>query len=250
MASLQQTRFSNPHSHSRLAPSPSHQFRNLSFYRRFLASSLPVKIRLTKRNLSCSCKAKDTDQIQTVSISQEDERPPFDINLAVVLAGFAFEAYTSPPENIGRREVDAADCKTVYLSEPFVREIYDGQLFVKLKKGLDLPAMDPWGTSDPYVVMELDGQVVKSKVKWGTKKPSWNEDFIFNIKLFPAKKLQVAAWDANLITPHKRMGNTSISLECLCDGDQHEVLAELEGMGGGGKLQLEDRLMYDGIIDM
>jgi hypothetical protein len=25
-----------------------------------------------------------------------------------------------------------------------VREIYDGQLFIKLKKGLNLPAMDPW----------------------------------------------------------------------------------------------------------
>lgn len=79
-----------------------------------------------------------------------------------------------------------------------MREIYDGQVFVKLKKGVDLPAMDPWvcklfyalstedqhefffplllclqlflsfqGTSDPYVVMELDGQVVKSKIKWG-----------------------------------------------------------------------------------
>ena len=27
---------------------------------------------------------------------EEVERPPFDINLAVILAGFAFEAYTTP----------------------------------------------------------------------------------------------------------------------------------------------------------
>lgn len=31
-----------------------------------------------------------------------------------------------------------------YACRSFVREIYDGQLFIKLKKGLDLPAMDPW----------------------------------------------------------------------------------------------------------
>lgn len=32
------------------------------------------------------------------SMSRDDDvRPPFDINLAVVLAGFAFEAYNSPP---------------------------------------------------------------------------------------------------------------------------------------------------------
>ncbi|KAI4342613.1 hypothetical protein MLD38_027219 [Melastoma candidum] len=172
---------------------------------------------------------------------QEDERPSFDINLAVVLAGFAFEAYTSPPEKIGRREVDAAGCTTVYLSESFVREIYDGQLFIKLKKGYNFPAMDPWGTSDPYVVMELDSQFVKSKVKWGTKEPTWNEDFAFNIKLPTTKILQVAAWDANLVTPPKRMGNAGINLECLCDGEVHEIVLDLEGMGGGGKIQLEVR---------
>ncbi|KAJ1432329.1 Fungal lipase-like domain, partial [Sesbania bispinosa] len=49
----------------------------------------------------------------------------------------------------------------------------------------------------------------------------------------------VAAWDANLVTPHKRMGNAGVDLEWLCDGEVHEILVELEGMGGGGKVQLE-----------
>ncbi|XP_022761964.1 uncharacterized protein LOC111307901 isoform X2 [Durio zibethinus] len=214
----------------------------------FYGKKVRVLITSSRRNvnargrdglLSISCFSKTNADIESV-ISEEigEERPPFDINLAVILAGFAFEAYTSP-ENIGRREIDAADCKTVYLSESFVREIYDGQLFIKLKKGFDFPAMDPWGTSDPYVVMQLDGQVVKSKTKWGTKKPTWNEDLTFNIKLPPAKYILVAAWDANLVTPHKRMGNAGINLESLCDGNLHEVLVELEGMGGGGKLLLE-----------
>nr|KJB28235.1 hypothetical protein B456_005G036200 [Gossypium raimondii] len=201
-----------------------------------------AKIRGRFGGLSVSCFSKMDAEIEKVSSEEkeeEEERPPFDINLAVILAGFAFEAYTTPPENIGRREIDAADCKTVYLSGSFVREIYDGQLFIKLKKGFDFPAMDPWGTSDPYVVMQLDGQVVKSKTKWGTKEPTWNEDLTFNIKLPPSKYIQVAAWDANLVTPHKRMGNAGISLENICDGNLHEVLVELEGMGGGGRLQLE-----------
>ncbi|KAG4156983.1 hypothetical protein ERO13_D02G032700v2 [Gossypium hirsutum] len=240
-----------------------------------------AKIRGRFGGLSVSCFSKMDAEIEKVSSEEqeeeEEERPPFDINLAVILAGFAFEAYTTPPENIGRREIDAADCKTVYLSGSFVREIYDGQLFIKLKKGFDFPAMDPWGTSDPYVVMQLDGQVVKSKTKWGTKEPTWNEDLTFNIKLPPSKyiqqpllvrnnrwflyynapeqfryfskpiilitlmstiKLQVAAWDANLVTPHKRMGNAGISLENICDGNLHEVLVELEGMGGGGRIYI------------
>ncbi|KAI5580488.1 hypothetical protein BDE02_08G157500 [Populus trichocarpa] len=71
------------------------------------------------------------------------------------------------------------------------------------------------------------------------KEPTWDKDFTINVKLPLTKNLQVAAWDANLVTPHKRMGNTGIGLEYLCDGNLHEVLINLEGMGGGGKLQLE-----------
>ncbi|KAL3828324.1 hypothetical protein ACJIZ3_017126 [Penstemon smallii] len=194
---------------------------------------------LNSRLSSCYCKATSSEIEESVSKDSGNERPPFDINLAVILAGFAFEAYTTPPEKVGKREMDAADCQTVFLSESFVGEIYDGQLFVKLKKGLDFPAMDPWGTSDPYVIMQLDSQVVKSKVKWGTKEPTWNEEFSLNIKQPPMQNLQVAAWDANLVTPHKRMGNAAINLESLCDGNSHDVLLDLEGMGGGGKIQLE-----------
>ncbi|KAK7393270.1 hypothetical protein VNO78_21821 [Psophocarpus tetragonolobus] len=192
-----------------------------------------------RRALSICCSSKTGSQLQRVDVPEDDDRPPFDINLAVILAGFAFEAYTTPPENMGRREVDAAGCKTVYLSEEFVHEIYDGQLFIKLKKGFNFPAMDPWGTSDPYVVIQMDSQIAKSNIKWGTKEPTWNEEFTFNIKQPPSLPLQIAAWDANLVTPHKRMGNAGVDLEWLCDGDVNEILVELEGMGGGGKVQLE-----------
>ncbi|KAI5397668.1 hypothetical protein KIW84_063478 [Lathyrus oleraceus] len=207
--------------------------------------------------------------------SKTDERPPFDINLAVILAGFSFEAYTTPPENLGRLEVDAGGSKTIYLSEKFFGELYDGQLFVKLKKGSSFPSMDPWGTSDPYVVIQMGSQSTKSNIKWGTKEPTWNEEFTFNFKrssnkalqvfylkvMSPAKskkkdvvdrisvvaeyctislvKCEVAAWDANLLTPHKRIGNTIVDLEFLCDGDTHEILVELGGMGGGGMVWLE-----------
>ncbi|KAL5215430.1 hypothetical protein ABZP36_006831 [Zizania latifolia] len=175
-------------------------------------------------------------------------RPPFDLNLAVVLAGFAFEAYTSPPEDVGWRETDAAECQTVFLSDLFLREVYDGQLDVRLKKGINLPAMDPWGTSDPYVVLQLNGQTAKSKIKWATKEPTWNEDLTFNISLSRENLLQVAAWDANLVTPHKRMGNAGLCLESLCDGNKHDVTVELEGLGGGGTIDLEVKYKsYDDI---
>ncbi|XP_006283081.2 uncharacterized protein LOC17878015 isoform X1 [Capsella rubella] len=208
--------------------------------------SFRESFRVREKSKSFRCFAQS--ETKEVRLSEKDERPTFDINLAVILAGFAFEAYASPPENVGKREVNAAGCNTLYLSESFVREVYDGQLFIKLKRGFEFPALDPWGTSDPYVVMDLDGQVAKSKTKWGTKEPKWNEDFVFNIKLPPAKKIQIAAWDANLVTPHKRMGNSEINLEDICDGKLHEVLVELDGIGGGGKFQLE--IKYKGFEEV
>jgi hypothetical protein len=35
------------------------------------------------------------------------------------------------------------------------------------------------------------------------------------------------------------MGNSEINLESVCDGNLHKVLVELDGIGGGGKVQLE-----------
>ena len=97
----------------RFAPT-SPKNRNLNFYWRF-PSSLSGKARfltLKKKYYrgtghgvfsSSFIKANNANntEIDEVSVQEEKEnqmeRPPFDINLAVVLAGFAFEAYTSVP---------------------------------------------------------------------------------------------------------------------------------------------------------
>lgn len=52
------------------------------------------------RNFCCLCRASSDIEEAVTTTEEEMERPPFDINLAVILAGFAFEAYTSPPVNI------------------------------------------------------------------------------------------------------------------------------------------------------
>lgn len=45
---------------------------------------------------SFCCLYKAGSEIDKVSADEGSERPPFDINLAVILAGFAFEAYSTP----------------------------------------------------------------------------------------------------------------------------------------------------------
>ncbi|KAG0477552.1 hypothetical protein HPP92_012271 [Vanilla planifolia] len=207
------------------------------------ASLLSSKHRATKASRS-------TKEDEKSLLKDGERRPPFQLNLAVVLAGFAFEAYNSPLQDMGKREIDAEQCQTVFLSESFLREVYDGQLFIKLRKGVDLPALDPWGTSDPYVIFQLDGQVSKSSVKWAMANPTWNEDFYLNIRINRAKSLQIAVWDANLLTPHKLMGNGLVNLEKLCDGNLHEIMVDLEGIARGGKISLEVKYnSYDQIFE-
>ncbi|WOL05772.1 hypothetical protein Cni_G14503 [Canna indica] len=229
-----------PFKHLTSVPSPRPRLKKLR--PPAVVKAFPMKSRFARliRGLNAKCTVARCSSAQDGGNAiEEEQRPPFDLNLAVVLAGFAFEAYTSPPKDVGWREVDAADCQTVFLSKQFLREIYDGQLRIKLKNGINFPAMDPWGTSDPYVVLQVEGQVAKSKVKWASKEPTWNEDLNLNIRKTRANILQVAAWDANLVTPHKRMGNAGVNIESLCDGNLHEVAVELEGIGGGGKIYLE-----------
>lgn len=170
---------------------------------------------------------------------EEDERPRFDINLAVILAGFAFESYNTPSDKEKTYEMDPFGCKTIFLSEEFLREVYDGQLLIHLTKGLQFPGLDLWGTSDPYVTLRVGDTIVRSKTIWATTEPVWNENFKINVRNSTAQYLQVAGWDANLVTNDRRLGNAGVNLDSLCDGKKHEVRVELEGMGGGGIVDLE-----------
>lgn len=164
---------------------------------------------------------------------------PFDLDLAVILAGFAFEAYNDPSDKAAVKEQDAAECETTYTCNQFLREVYSGELRIKLKGGAGFPALDPWGKSDPYVVLNLGGSTVRSRTCWATLEPVWNQELSLNVKDLRNQSLRVAAWDANVITAHRRMGNTSIPLESFTDGEKHELELQLEGIGGGAKITME-----------
>ena len=78
--------------------------RKLLFHKRisgFLDSSYFRANSVNGPHLLC-CFSKGNAENETLLAKEqesesENERPPFDINLAVILAGFAFEAYYTPP---------------------------------------------------------------------------------------------------------------------------------------------------------
>ncbi|CAI5937256.1 unnamed protein product [Closterium sp. NIES-65] len=56
---------------------------------------------------------------------------PFDLRLAVLLGGFAFEAYSTPTGSDKLSDVDGRQCSALFTSTPFSHELFQGQLSVR-----------------------------------------------------------------------------------------------------------------------
>ncbi|CAI7869395.1 unnamed protein product [Closterium sp. NIES-54] len=56
---------------------------------------------------------------------------PFDLRLAVLLGGFAFEAYSTPTGSDKLSDVDGRQCSALFTSTPFAHELFQGQLSVR-----------------------------------------------------------------------------------------------------------------------
>ncbi|KAJ0494648.1 putative transcription factor bZIP family [Helianthus annuus] len=61
----------------------------------------------------------------------------------------------------------------------------------------EVEALRAKGISDSYVFLQLDPQIVKSKVKWGTKETSWNEELTLYIKHPPTSKITLSSEEEN-----------------------------------------------------
>jgi Ca2+-dependent lipid-binding protein len=54
-------------------------------------------------------------------------------------------------------------------------------LTVHVVEARDLKPMDMEGTSDPYVVLQIEDQKIETNYKKSTLAPVWNESFTFDI---------------------------------------------------------------------
>ncbi|CAI6001589.1 unnamed protein product [Closterium sp. NIES-64] len=240
------------------------------------------------------------------------DRPPFDLNLAVLLAGFAFESYNTPQEDKDTLwEQDVGGCRTIFTSYGFAYELYSGQLIVTVQSASDVPAVDLWvgeslgpyryllctsqvkglnamlhwawlglpalilvasysahsapcqGTSDPYMQASVgEGSVrtrtiwtdpyvqasvgeasARTRTIWTSTAPEWNEEIRLLVKAddTSTQYLKLSMWDDGIVISPRRLGNASIRLDDLLDGETHEQEVALEGPGGGATLKLAVR---------
>ncbi|GJP40573.1 hypothetical protein CLOM_g237 [Closterium sp. NIES-68] len=59
------------------------------------------------------------------------EGVPFDLRLAVLLGGFAFEAYSTPTGSDKLSDVDGRQCSALFTSTPFAHELFQGVVTVR-----------------------------------------------------------------------------------------------------------------------
>ncbi|KAK9133986.1 hypothetical protein Scep_013514 [Stephania cephalantha] len=86
-----------------------------------------------------------------------------------------------------------------------------GLLKVSVLRGLRLVIRD-FRTSDPYVVLKLDNQVVKTKVISNSLNPVWNEEFTFSITE-PVGVLNLEVFDKDRFKADDEMGYARIGLQ-------------------------------------
>jgi hypothetical protein len=175
--------------------------------------------------------------------ASSDVPPHFDLQLAVVLAGFAFEAYNVPVGGV--RGSDAKGTSTAYMSK-FVTESYAGVLEVMLKSASGLRKADLFGKSDPYVVATVGDNGFSSKTKLVTLDPVWNETFRVYVSDPNEQILKLNVMDFDLVGSHDTLGTAITSLRDICKSDKKtELELPVQDMGGaeggGGTIKLDVR---------
>ena len=57
--------------------------------------------------------------------------------------------------------------------------------FFPVKKGENLPALDPAGSSDPYCILKLGKDERRTSVQFNTLDPKWEQTFVFELNNLP-----------------------------------------------------------------
>ena len=118
----------------------------------------------------------------------------FNSVLGVILAGYAFEVYNTPPN--GKAAVGLDATKVVYCSPQYIRSVCKGELRISIEKGAKLVGEEQFIESalsgdklDPYVVVipmdkaSMSGRrrvcdSSRSSTKYNDDNPIWRETFL------------------------------------------------------------------------
>jgi hypothetical protein len=141
---------------------------------------------------------------------------------------------------LGCRDLSIVTLKNVWQAQLHGIMAKGGLLHVLVHCGRDLPKMDRFGKSDPYCVIEADGQKRKTKILKKTLDPVWKESFTFKVT-DTGTRVVVACYDWDFADEHDFMGQCILKLDALLDGpvDEFYTLRDEDGNALQGSLRLQ-----------
>ncbi|THU53927.1 hypothetical protein C4D60_Mb10t19550 [Musa balbisiana] len=90
-----------------------------------------------------------------------------------------------------------------------------GLLKVKVLRGVNLAYRDATG-SDPYVVIRMGHQKLKTSVKKHNVNPVWNEDLTLSVSE-PIQPITIKVYDKDTFTPDDKMGDAEIDIQAFVE---------------------------------
>ncbi|XP_072955508.1 protein C2-DOMAIN ABA-RELATED 3-like [Typha angustifolia] len=102
-----------------------------------------------------------------------------------------------------------------------------GLLRVKVVRGINLAYRDARG-SDPYVILKLGNQKLKTSVKKKNVNPEWNEDLTLSIAN-PVVPIRLEVYDKDTFSKDDKMGDAEIDIQPFVE----VAKLDLEGISSG-----------------
>ncbi|XP_074579972.1 protein C2-DOMAIN ABA-RELATED 3-like isoform X2 [Curcuma longa] len=102
-----------------------------------------------------------------------------------------------------------------------------GLLRVRVVKGINLAYRDATG-SDPYVVVRMGNQKLKTSVKKNNVNPIWNEDLTLTVSN-PLQPVKLVLYDKDTFSRDDKMGDAEIDIEPFVEA----VKMNLSGLPNG-----------------
>eukprot|EP01098_Paradermamoeba_levis_P012150 TRINITY_DN5257_c0_g1_i1.p1 TRINITY_DN5257_c0_g1~~TRINITY_DN5257_c0_g1_i1.p1 ORF type:complete len:259 (-),score=57.07 TRINITY_DN5257_c0_g1_i1:4-780(-) len=112
------------------------------------------------------------------------------------------------------------------------QEKTSGNLKVQLLEANNLPIADRNGSSDPYVKISLGECKVKSKKKFKTLNPQWDETFRFKVMDSKTEKLLIRVYDYDLFLSDDHLGEVEVGLGDLVMESEKDLWLDLKTKGG------------------
>ncbi|KFK44406.1 hypothetical protein AALP_AA1G253000 [Arabis alpina] len=124
-----------------------------------------------------------------------------------------------------------------------------GLLRIRVKRGINLVNLDSVG-SDPFVVITMASQKLKTRGVENNCNPEWNDELTLGIS-DPTQPLILEVYDKDTFTSHDKMGDAEIDIKPFlevqktgCQGFADETEIEIVKPSGDNCLSEESRIVY------